>query len=80
MSIVVDQSAERVDAGATYSDVRSAVPLIAVGLFVLTAVVVILGFDVKTPGGLAAVDGVAFGLALVWSFTGVDVTRRQHRA
>jgi signal transduction histidine kinase len=80
VSVAVDESAERIDAGPSYGEVRSAVPLIAVALFVVTVAIVVLGFDVKTPGGLAAVDGASFGLALVWSLTGVDVTRRQHRA
>jgi signal transduction histidine kinase len=80
VSVLVDESADRVETDPGDSEVRSAIPLIAIAMFVVTAVVVFFGFDVKTPGGLAAVDGVAFALALVWSFTGVDVTRGQRRA
>ncbi len=62
-------------------------PALAVGTFRLVQVVVlvvtiagvVVGLRTTVPGGLAPVDGVAFGLTIIWALVGVVDTRARER-
>ncbi len=53
--------------------------VLGVTLFVATAVTVVAGLRADVPGGVVPVEGVAFGLAMVWALAGLVGVRRHGR-
>ncbi|MGO8863744.1 MAG: histidine kinase [Acidimicrobiales bacterium] len=73
MDVIVNQSAVEFSAPPTK---RSSEQLVLNGLlFVVTVVIVAIGVFKHVPGGMTAVNGVAFGLTLVWAVAGLVAAR-----
>jgi signal transduction histidine kinase len=53
--------------------------LLQAGMFVITIAGVVVGLRTTVPGGLAPVDGVAFGLTVVWALVGLVDTHARGR-
>ncbi len=67
----------------TRSSDRTALPIRSVlgaVMFVATVLVVVAGVRADVPGGLAPVEEVAFGLAMVWALAGLLGIARHRRA
>src|ERR1700733_4425455 len=68
-----------VAAPAPFTGALTSFRLLQVVLFGLTVAVVVVGWRITVPGGIAPASSVAFGLTLAWALVGLVDTRARDR-